>query len=81
MSNLGFRRAMAAAGIEVVETPVGDRHVLEALERVASRLGGEQSGHLVFAELAPPATGCSPRWCSWTSFDERAARWQSSLPR
>ena len=37
MTNLGFRLAMAAAGIEVVATAVGDRYVLEALDAVASR--------------------------------------------
>ena len=50
MSNLGFRLAMDEQGIEVVETPVGDRHVLEALARTSSSLGGEQSGHIVFAD-------------------------------
>ncbi len=57
MSNLGFRRAMAAAGIAVVETPVGDRHVLEALAAGGHSLGGEQSGHLVFADLATTGDG------------------------
>lgn len=57
MSNLGFRLAMDAQGIEVVETPVGDRHVLEALARTSSSLGGEQSGHIVFAERATTGDG------------------------
>ena len=57
MSNLGFRLAMDAHGIEVVETPVGDRHVLEALARTLSSLGGEQSGHIVFAERATTGDG------------------------
>ncbi|MEI7621952.1 MAG: phosphoglucosamine mutase [Actinomycetes bacterium] len=57
MSNLGFRLAMEAQGIDVVETPVGDRHVLEALARTGSSLGGEQSGHIVFADLATTGDG------------------------
>ena len=57
MSNLGFRLAMDAQGIDVVETPVGDRHVLEALARTGSSLGGEQSGHIVFADLATTGDG------------------------
>jgi len=57
MSNLGFRLAMDEQGIEVVETPVGDRHVLEALARTSSSLGGEQSGHIVFAERATTGDG------------------------
>ncbi len=57
MSNLGFRRAMEEAGIEVVETPVGDRHVREAMDRTGAVLGGEQSGHLIFAEHAVTGDG------------------------
>lgn len=57
MTNLGFRIAMAERGIEVVETPVGDRYVLEALARVGGSLGGEQSGHIVFADMASTGDG------------------------
>jgi phosphoglucosamine mutase len=57
MTNLGFRRSMAAAGIEVVDTPVGDRHVLEALDRRGLSLGGEQSGHVIFRDLASTGDG------------------------
>ncbi|MFP5376443.1 MAG: phosphoglucosamine mutase, partial [Acidimicrobiia bacterium] len=57
MTNLGFRLAMEAAGIAVHETPVGDRHVLEALDANGWSLGGEQSGHLVFRELATTGDG------------------------
>ena len=42
MSNLGFHRAMASAGIDVVTVPVGDRHVLDAMESGPYDLGGEQ---------------------------------------
>ncbi|MBA3433839.1 MAG: phosphoglucosamine mutase [Actinobacteria bacterium] len=48
MTNLGFHRLMAEHGIRVVTTPVGDRHVLEALRRDGGLLGGEQSGHIVW---------------------------------
>jgi phosphoglucosamine mutase len=57
MSNLGFRLAMRERGIRVVETPVGDRHVLEALEAGGFALGGEQSGHVIFRELATTGDG------------------------
>jgi len=57
MSNLGFRRGMAAAGIDVVETAVGDRYVLEALDRDRLSLGGEQSGHVIFRDLATTGDG------------------------
>ena len=57
MSNLGFHRAMRDAGIPVEAVPVGDRHVLEALARTGWVLGGEQSGHLVFADRATTGDG------------------------
>ena len=57
MSNLGLHHAMRDAGIEVVEVPVGDRHVAEALERTGWPLGGEQSGHVVFADRATTGDG------------------------
>jgi phosphoglucosamine mutase len=57
MSNLGFRLAMAEKGIAVRETPIGDRYVLEALNADGLTLGGEQSGHLVFRELATTGDG------------------------
>ncbi len=47
MSNLGFRQAMAAKGVQVVDTAVGDRHVLEAMTSGGFSLGGEQSGHII----------------------------------
>ena len=57
MTNLGFRLAMEAAGIHVVETPVGDRYVLEALNEHGYSLGGEQSGHVIFSDRATTGDG------------------------
>lgn len=57
MSNLGFRKSMAEAEIEIVETPVGDRFVMEALVERKGLLGGEQSGHIIFADLAQTGDG------------------------
>ena len=57
MTNLGFHIAMAKAGIAVEEVPVGDRHVVEALDRTGWLLGGEQSGHIVFADRATTGDG------------------------
>ncbi len=48
MCNLGFMHAMRDAGIEVVQTAVGDRYVLEAMRAGGYILGGEQSGHMIF---------------------------------
>jgi phosphoglucosamine mutase len=57
MSNLGFHHAMREAGIGVLTTAVGDRYVLEALRAKDLSLGGEQSGHLVFADSATTGDG------------------------
>lgn len=57
MSNHGFGLAMAAAGIETVVTPVGDRHVVAALGEQDWNLGGEQSGHIVETGFVPSGDG------------------------
>jgi phosphoglucosamine mutase len=57
MTNLGFHRAMAAAGINVEQTQVGDRYVLEALERGGWNLGGEQSGHVILTDISRTGDG------------------------
>jgi phosphoglucosamine mutase len=50
MSNLGFHHAMERLGVEVVVTPVGDRHVVEEMRRTQSVVGGEQSGHILLED-------------------------------
>jgi phosphoglucosamine mutase len=57
MSNLGLRHAMREAQIELIETAVGDRNVLMALEERDLPFGGEQSGHLIFRSLSPTGDG------------------------
>ena len=57
MSNLGMRNALADARIGFVETPVGDRNVLTALAEHDLVLGGEQSGHIIFTNLATTGDG------------------------
>jgi phosphoglucosamine mutase len=57
MSNLGFHHAMRDAGIGVLTTAVGDRYVLEALRAKELSLGGEQSGHIIFADHATTGDG------------------------
>jgi phosphoglucosamine mutase len=63
MSNLGFRQAMAARGIAVEVTDVGDRYVLEGLDRGGHVLGGEQSGHVIFRDLASTGDGLLTGLC------------------
>jgi phosphoglucosamine mutase len=57
MTNFGFLQTMEKAGIEVVQTPVGDRHVIDALLERDWALGGEQSGHIVWTDLTPTGDG------------------------
>jgi phosphoglucosamine mutase len=57
MTNLGFRLAMEERGIAVLETDVGDRHVLTALDADGLSLGGEQSGHIIFRSLSTTGDG------------------------
>jgi phosphoglucosamine mutase len=57
MTNYGFHRAMASAGIEVATTAVGDRYVLDELRRRGWSLGGEQSGHIIDLGFSPSGDG------------------------
>jgi phosphoglucosamine mutase len=57
MSNQGFHVAMRDAGIAVIETPVGDKHVAAAMRDGGYLLGGEQSGHIILLEHAPTGDG------------------------
>jgi phosphoglucosamine mutase len=57
MANLGFHRAMHAAGISVIATQVGDRYVLEEMLRSGAVLGGEQSGHVIVRDRSTTGDG------------------------
>jgi len=57
MSNLGLHRAMAAHGIRVETTAVGDRYVLERMNEGGYSLGGEQSGHVIMTKYATTGDG------------------------
>ena len=57
MSNLGLKIALRQAGIRLFETGVGDRYVLEGMRDGGYSLGGEQSGHVIFAEYATTGDG------------------------
>jgi phosphoglucosamine mutase len=57
MANLGFRKAMEGAGIQMLETKVGDRYVLEEMRKAGAVLGGEQSGHIIFLHHATTGDG------------------------
>jgi phosphoglucosamine mutase len=57
MSNQGFHVAMGEAGIDVIETPVGDKHVSAAMRDGGYALGGEQSGHIIMRDYASTGDG------------------------
>jgi phosphoglucosamine mutase len=57
MTNFGFHRAMEAAGIEVAITQVGDRYVLDEMQRLGWTLGGEQSGHIIASDFVATGDG------------------------
>ena len=63
MTNLGFHQAMEKAGVTVVETPVGDRWVSEAMDQGGFQLGGEQSGHIIFGDLTSTGDGLLTAIC------------------
>lgn len=57
MANLGLMRALEPRGIDVIVTPVGDRHVIAAMEDHDLVLGGEQSGHIIESEYSVTGDG------------------------
>ncbi len=57
MANLWLERALDREGIRLLRTPVGDKYVLEEMLRTGSRLGGEQSGHVIFLDHGTTGDG------------------------
>jgi len=57
MTNFALERALGERGLALVRTPVGDRYVLEAMENAGLNLGGEPSGHIVFADVSRAGDG------------------------
>jgi phosphoglucosamine mutase len=57
MSNMGLHLAMKESGIQIVQTKVGDRYVLEELLRTGACFGGEQSGHIIFLDHSTTGDG------------------------
>jgi phosphoglucosamine mutase len=57
MSNLGLERFLAAQGLTLERTKVGDRHVLERMRSGGFNVGGEQSGHMILSDHATTGDG------------------------
>jgi phosphoglucosamine mutase len=74
MTNYGFQTAMAAAGIEVATTAVGDRYVLDELRRRGWALGGEQSGHIIDLGFGPCGDGIASALLTLEALEGRDLR-------
>ncbi len=57
LSNIGLEKALNKMGIKLLRTPVGDKYVLEQMEKVKTNLGGEQSGHTILLDECPTGDG------------------------
>jgi phosphoglucosamine mutase len=57
MSNMGLEAALKRSGIKMLRAPVGDKYVLEEMNKTGAALGGEQSGHIIFKNAATTGDG------------------------
>ena len=71
MTNYGFHQQLAADGIELVQTKVGDRHVSQALAERGWNLGGEQSGHIIWTDFAPTGDGIAAALLTMRALGDR----------
>ncbi len=81
MTNYGFHTAMAAAGIDVATTPVGDRYVLDELRRRGWALGGEQSGHIIDLGFAPSGDGIASALLTLEALGARDLRERDAMEK
>lgn len=83
MSNMGLEVKLLEAGIKLERTAVGDRYVLERLQEQRLTLGGEQSGHMLFLDLAPTGDGILTALQALKAVkasDRSLAEWRAALP-
>jgi phosphoglucosamine mutase len=57
MSNMGLEIALRESGIKMLRAPVGDKYVLEEMQKTGAVLGGEQSGHIILSREATTGDG------------------------
>lgn len=79
MTNYGFHRAMAEAGIEIATTAVGDRYVLDELRRRGWALGGEQSGHIIDLGFGPSGDGIASALLALEALGDRDLRERDAM--
>jgi phosphoglucosamine mutase len=81
MTNYGFHQAMAAAGIKVATTAVGDRYVLDELRRRGWSLGGEQSGHIIDLGFAPSGDGIASALLALEALGDRRLEERNAMQK
>jgi phosphoglucosamine mutase len=81
MTNYGFHSAMAAAGVEVAITAVGDRYVLDELRRRGWAFGGEQSGHIIDLGFGPSGDGIASALLTLEALDGRDLRDRDAMDK
>lgn len=81
MTNYGFHTAMAAAGIDVAVTAVGDRYVLDELRRRGWALGGEQSGHIIELGFGPSGDGIASALLTLEALGSRDLRERDAMEK
>lgn len=79
MSNLGFERHLAAQGIDLIRTDVGDKYVAKAMSDHGFNLGGEQSGHIIISDFGFTGDGIIAALQILANFVETGAKTISSL--
>ena len=78
MSNFGFHQAMKEAGVEVAVTQVGDRYVIDEMQRRGWSLGGEQSGHIIASDFVSTGDGIAAALMTMRELGE--ARLEDATP-
>ena len=78
MSNFGFHQAMKEAGLEVAVTQVGDRYVIDEMQRRGWSLGGEQSGHIIASDFVSTGDGIAAALMTMRELGE--ARLEDAAP-
>ncbi|MFI5180545.1 MAG: phosphoglucosamine mutase [Thermoanaerobaculia bacterium] len=83
MSNFGFERALADLSVALLRAPVGDRYVVEEMERSGAVLGGEPSGHLIRADLSTTGDGtlCGLHLAAFLALSRTPLASQPRFPR
>jgi phosphoglucosamine mutase len=71
MTNYGFHQALEAERIEIAETQVGDRYVIEELQKRDWKLGGEQSGHIIWTDFTPTGDGIAAALLAMRALGDR----------